>query len=59
MYADPDDLIQKPQLPPRKYEESEHGSSLVQDTEQVCVALLLDVILPCNSLLVVGYLNTA
>ena len=35
MYADSDDIIPTPQLPPRNYDEGEHVNVLVQDTSQV------------------------
>ena len=37
MYADPEDLVKNPQLPPRKYKENENESSLAQGTGEVCV----------------------
>ena len=38
MYADPDDIIPTPQLPPRNYDEGEHHINVpVQDTGQVSV----------------------
>lgn len=39
IYADPEDLVKNPQLPPRKYEENEKGSSLAQGTGEVCVVM--------------------
>ena len=37
MYADPNDIIPTPQLPPRNYEEGECVNVPVQDTGQVGV----------------------
>ncbi len=56
MYADPEDLVKSPQLPPRKYEESEHGIVPIQDTGQVCVQCVL--VLVVNALLMLLEMQT-